>query len=45
MPLMPAAIIDIPDSAILANDTVEVEAVDENDGKVAEYLANQLRGV
>jgi hypothetical protein len=44
MPLMPAAIIDIPDSAILANDTIEVEAVDENDGKVAEYLAASLRG-
>lgn len=43
MPLMPAAIIDIPDSAILANDTVEVEAVDENSQRVAEHLAAALR--
>jgi hypothetical protein len=44
MPLAPAAVIDIPDSLVLMGQDVEVEAEDENDAAVAEYLADRLRG-
>jgi hypothetical protein len=44
MPMAPSAVITIPDSLVQAGMVVDVEAVDENDPAVLEYLARKARG-
>lgn len=43
LPLAPVAVIDIPDSVVQASQTIEVEAFDENDQAVAQFLAEQVK--